>query len=137
MSSRRDPLPKPDLTGTDPDKILRSRVDLNVPINPPSTPTHTQVRDSAERVRTSKGTRPDPEGMRRTSIYVTQAAAEALDRAADQIVALLGDGTPRHVALSALLVAGAGQVDAVAQDLARQRAAELTARLAALPPIPE
>ncbi|WP_459964124.1 hypothetical protein [Nocardia sp. IFM 10818] len=76
--------------------------------------------------------------MRRTSFYITRTAAEALERAADQIVELLGEGTPRHVALSALLLAGADQVDAVAQELAKQRAAELSARLATLlPPTPE
>jgi N-acetylglucosamine kinase-like BadF-type ATPase len=75
--------------------------------------------------------------MRRASFYITQEAAKALESAADKIVQLLGDGTPRHVALSALLMAGASQVDAVAQELAQQRAAELAARLAALPPIPE
>ncbi|MBF6309139.1 hypothetical protein IU462_30185, partial [Nocardia farcinica] len=67
--------------------------------------------------------------MRRTSIYVTREAADALERAADRIVHLLGEGTPRHVALSALLLAGAEQVDAVAQELARRRAAELAERL--------
>ncbi|MEU1986120.1 hypothetical protein [Nocardia sp. NPDC019395] len=75
--------------------------------------------------------------MRRASIYVSVEAADALERAADRIVEVLGDGTPRHVALSALLMVGAAQVDAVAQELARQRAEELAARLAALPPIPE
>lgn len=75
--------------------------------------------------------------MRRTSFYITREAAEALERAADQIVQLLGEGTPRHVALSALLLAGAGQADVVAQELARQRAAELAERLAALPTISE
>uniref|UniRef100_UPI003F495D3B hypothetical protein n=1 Tax=Nocardia sp. CA-095871 TaxID=3239971 RepID=UPI003F495D3B len=136
---RRNPLPAPDLSGTDPNEILRSRINLNVPVNPPpSTSAHTQVRTGGGGVRTGKGgTRPDPDGMRRASFYITQEAAAALEGAADQIVQLLGDGTPRHVALSALLLAGAGQVDVVAQELARQRAAELTARLAALPPIPE
>lgn len=135
---RRDPLPPPDLSGTDPDRTLRSRIDLNVPVNPPSTPAHTQVREGKGRVREGKGgTRTDPPGMRRASIYVTSEAAEALDRAADRIVELLGDATPRHVALSALLTAGAGQVEVVAQELARKRAEELAARLAALPPIPE
>lgn len=137
---RRDPLPGPDLSGTDPNEVLRSRINLNVPVNPPSpTPAHTQVRASGERVRTGKGggTRPDPEGMRRASFYITQEAATALEGAADRIVQLLGDGTPRHLALSALMLAGAKQVDVVAQELARQRAAELAARLAALPPIPE
>lgn len=137
MSSRKE-LPAPDLTGTDPDAVLRSRIDLNVPVGTPSTtPAHTQVGAGKGGVRAGKGTRPDPAGMRRASIYVTREAADALDRAADRIVQVLGDGTPRHVALSALLLAGAGQVDAVAQELARQRAAELTARLAALPPVPE
>jgi hypothetical protein len=135
---RRDQLPPPDLSGTDPDRTLRSRIDLNVPINHSPTPAHTQVRASKDRVREGKGgTRADPPGMRRASIYVSSEAAEALDRAADRIVELLGDGTPRHVALSALLLAGAGQVDAVAQALARRRAEELAARLAALPPVPE
>ncbi|MFD0366357.1 hypothetical protein ACFQZZ_33410 [Nocardia sp. GCM10030253] len=75
--------------------------------------------------------------MRRTSFYITKQAAGALESAADRIVQLLGEGTPRHVALSALLLAGADQVDAVAQELAKERAAELAARLAALPPLPE
>lgn len=137
MSARKE-LPAPDLTGTDPNAVLRSRVDLSVPIGAPSPiPAHTQVGASKGGVRSGKGTRPDPAGMRRASIYVTREAVEALDQAADRIVQVLGDGTPRHVALSALLLAGAGQVDVVAQELARQRAAELTARLAALPPIPE
>ncbi|MFE3227630.1 hypothetical protein [Nocardia sp. NPDC059228] len=75
--------------------------------------------------------------MRRTSLYVASDAAEALEKAADRIMAVLGDGTPRHVALSALLLAGASQADAVTQELARRRAAELAARLAALPSISE
>ncbi|MFF0547222.1 hypothetical protein ACFYTF_30760 [Nocardia thailandica] len=136
MSARKK-LPDPDFSGTDPNAVLRSRIDLNVPINPPSAPTHTQVDTGTDKVRASKGTRQDPPGMRRASFYVSAEAAAALERAADQIVQLLGDGTPRHVALSALLLAGAGQADVVAQELARQRAAELAARLAALPPISE
>jgi hypothetical protein len=70
--------------------------------------------------------------MRRASFYVSQAAADALDTAVGQILAVLGDDTPRHVALSALLLAAAEQAEAVAQRLARQRADELAARLAAL-----
>ncbi|MCP9625237.1 hypothetical protein NMK54_34390 [Nocardia otitidiscaviarum] len=132
----REPLPPPDFSGTDPNEVLRSRIDLTV--GPPPTPAHTQVKAGTGRVRAGKGgTRPDPEGMRRTSFYITREAAEALERAADQIVDLLGEGTPRHVALSALLLAGANQVDAVAQELAQQRAAELAARLATLRPTPE
>jgi hypothetical protein len=139
MSGKSKPLPPPDFSGTDPNAVLRSRIDLNVPVDQPSIPAHTQVRTGKGRVRAGKGvgTRPDPEGMRRTSFYITQQAAAALDAAADRIVELLGEGTPRHVALSALLLAGADQAGAVAQDLARQRAAELAERLAALAPIPE
>lgn len=138
---RRDHVPPPDMSGTDPDAVLRSRINLNIDpsASAPSTLAHTQVRASGNRVRAGKGggTRPDPDGMRRTSFYITREAAEALERAADQIVQLLGEGTPRHVALSALLLAGAGQADVVAQELARQRAAELAERLAALPTISE
>jgi hypothetical protein len=39
---------------------------------------------------------------------------------------------PRHVALSALLIAGAQHAEQVAQDVAQQRAAELAERLAEL-----
>jgi N-acetylglucosamine kinase-like BadF-type ATPase len=71
--------------------------------------------------------------MTRTSLYITDAAAQALDVATSQVVAALGDDkVPRHVALSALLLAGAGQADVVAQQLIKERAAELTKRLAAL-----
>lgn len=81
----------------------------------------------------AKGKRQDPPGMRRTSLYITAAAAEALEAAADQVVDALGDGEiPRHVALSALLLAGAEQAKVVAERLVEQRAAELTERLAAL-----
>lgn len=139
---RRKPQSEPDMSGTDPNEVLRSRIDLNIPVGAPAapqpTPAHTQVRMSTDRVRTGKdAARADPPGMRRTSLYVASDAAEALEKAADRIMAVLGDGTPRHVALSALLLAGASQADAVTQELARQRAAELAARLAALPSIPE
>lgn len=70
--------------------------------------------------------------MRRTSLYVTAAAADALEAASDHVLAALGGNTPRHVALSALLLAGAEQAETVARRLAEQQAAELTARLAAL-----
>ncbi|MEV6073425.1 hypothetical protein AB0L82_43345 [Nocardia sp. NPDC052001] len=138
--SRKNPLPGPDVSGTDPNAVLRSRINLSIPVgappNPPPAPAHTPVREGGEPVRAGKGgTRPDPVGMRRTSLYITAEAAEALERAADRIVEILGDGTPRHQALSALLLAGVSQADAVTQDLARQRAAELQARLAALPPL--
>jgi hypothetical protein len=46
--------------------------------------------------------------------------------AADRILAVIGDDIPRHVALSALLLAGAAQVETVAHELAQQRATELS-----------
>ncbi len=77
--------------------------------------------------------RRDPPGMRRTSLYITAEAAEALEAATNDVVAALGDNeVPRHVALSALLLAGAEQAEVVAERLIEQRAAELTERLAAL-----
>lgn len=81
---------------------------------------------------TSKAMRHDPDGMKRTSLYVTEAAAGALDDAADEVLKALGGNTPRYVALSALLQAGAGQVDQVIRELATKQAAELTERLEAL-----
>lgn len=138
MSGRRKDLPAPDMSGTDTDAILRSRIDLGTPVGTTPTPAHTRPYTSGEQVRAGKGTpkrsgsRPDPSGMRRASIYVSEESIAALEAAADQILALLGDGTPRHVALSALLQAGAEQAGPVAKTLAQQRAADLAARLAKL-----
>lgn len=70
--------------------------------------------------------------MRRSSLYISEEAATALDAAATQVLGKLGGHTPRHVVLSALLMAGAAQVDTVTRQLAAQQAAELTERLAAL-----
>lgn len=70
--------------------------------------------------------------MRRTSLYITQEAADALDAAVDQVLAALGGDTPRHVALSALLIAGTQRAEDVTRQLAAQQAAELAERLAAL-----
>ncbi|MFC9898528.1 hypothetical protein ACFVMC_32960 [Nocardia sp. NPDC127579] len=128
--TRKKDLPPPDMSRTDSDEILRSRVNLNIPVG--KSAAHTQVEKGEGQVRTGKGTRPDPAGMRRTSFYISAAAAAAVEDAADRILQLLGDDTPRHVALSALLTAGADQVETVVQKLAKQRTAELTARLAAL-----
>lgn len=134
MSAARRDLPEPDLDGTDPDQVLRSRLFSTQVGNAPdaSTPAHTQP-TSHVRTGMGSGTRPDPKGMKRTSLYVTEAAASALEQAADQILDSLGRDIPRHVALSALLEAAARQAPAIAHDLARQRAAELAARLQELP----
>lgn len=70
--------------------------------------------------------------MARTSYYISQAAADALDAAADQILAALGQDVPRHVALSALIEAGAAQASHVTAQLAERRAAELAQQLESL-----
>src|SRR5689334_15669231 len=101
--SRKNLMPGPDMSGTDPDKVLRSRVgiDLGVPIgNPPASPAPAVLP-----ARTTKrtATRPDPKGMKRASLYVARDAYEALEAGADSVLEVLGDGTPRHEVLSALL----------------------------------
>lgn len=136
-TKKRPPLPAPNMEGTDPDEVLRRRLspgpagnpfDVAVGLDSPA-PAHTP---STERVRSGKGTRPDPDGMKRISLYVTAAAANALDVAAGAVVEALGGDVPRHVALSALLEAAGGQVDSVTESLVRTRTAELAARLQAL-----
>lgn len=119
---------EPDTHDTDPNEVLRSRL-ANTHVGTgteASTPAHTQ---STHRVRTGMGSRPDPDGMRRRSLYVTAEASDALEQAADQVLATLGGDVPRHVALSALLQAGAERAETVAAELAQHRAAELAARL--------
>lgn len=134
----KKPLPLPDMTGTDPNKVLRRRISIGDPAatpdqQPSPTPVHTQVDTEKTRVRENKGgSRPDPDGMRRTSIYITKDAADKLEAGVEQVLEILGEDTPRHVALSALIIAGAEQAPTIAKDLAKQQAAELAARLAAL-----
>ncbi|GAA1983072.1 hypothetical protein [Amycolatopsis minnesotensis] len=84
----------------------------------------------------TKGNRPPP-GMTRSSIYASDEAFAAFNAAVEKILEALGDGTPRHIAASALLQAGAGQVDDVSRELVKQRRAELAERLAALQDHPE
>ncbi|WP_431879219.1 hypothetical protein [Amycolatopsis sacchari] len=139
MSRKSAPLPPPNMSGTDTDEVLRRRISVGpeqpppAPTPTPPTPAHTQVNTRETKVREkSKGTRPDPAGMRRTSLYITKEAAEKLEAAADQVLAKLGGDTPRYVALSALLLAGVEQAPVVTRRLAEQQAAELAARLAAL-----
>jgi hypothetical protein len=79
-----------------------------------------------------KGSRPDPEGMRRVSYYISTDAAAAMDAAVAEVVAALGGDLPKHVALSALIAAGAAQAPAVAKTLTEQATAELAERLNAL-----
>lgn len=131
MTPGKKNVPEPDTHDTDPNGVLRSRLgNVQIGTADPAaetpTPAHTQP---TSRVREGMGTRPDPAGMRRRSLYVTAGASEALEQAADQVLSALGSDVPRHVALSALLQAGAAQAETVAAELTQQRAAELTARL--------
>lgn len=80
----------------------------------------------------SGGTRPDAEGMRRWSLYSTEASGAAFDAAVERILAVLGPDTPKQVAISALLEYAAAGVETVEADLVEARTRELEARLAAL-----
>lgn len=121
--SRRDQMPEPDMSAVDQDSVLRSRVSLSTPAHTPGTQRpYTGTRRT--------GTRPDPEGKRRISLYVTAEAADALDAAVDRVLATLGSTeVPRHVALSALLHRAAEHADQIAAELGQQRAAELAEQL--------
>ena len=70
--------------------------------------------------------------MKRTSYYVTEASAEAIEAAVERITKALGGGLPKQVVLSALLTAAAEQADAVTQQLAAAQAESLAQRLEAL-----
>jgi hypothetical protein len=133
MNARSRDIPAPDMDGTDPDEVLRRRF-LNTQVgHTPPTPAHTPTTPQVQTGKgTTSGTRPDPDGMKRISLYVTEAAATGLGQAADDVLATLGGDVPRHVALSALLNAAAKQAPAIAQELIQQRATELTERLKAL-----
>ena len=79
-----------------------------------------------------KSNRPDAPGMKRGSLYASEAAFAEFETAVRQVLDALGEGTPRHVAVSALLSAGADQADTVIRKLAAQHAAALAERLAAI-----
>ncbi|WP_415648539.1 hypothetical protein [Stackebrandtia soli] len=70
--------------------------------------------------------------MTRQSYYINREAADALDDAVDAVLAVLGPDTPRHVALSAIIRAGADRATDVAATLAEDRATELERRIAEL-----
>lgn len=89
--------------------------------------------DSSRSPARGKGTAADgPAGMKRGSLYASELAFTAFTQAVDTVHSALGADTPRHVAVSALLQAGADQASEVIKNLAAQHAADLTARLAAL-----
>lgn len=143
MSARRKDLPPPDAAGTAPVDPLRARISLPPAVPPtgmggPDTARTSGAggygRGMGQRQGPARGTRPDAEGMRRVSWYAQADAVEAIDQAVDSITARLGSGTPRHVALSALLIAAAAQADTVAGQLLADRADRLSAELARLNP---
>lgn len=108
-----------------------------VPEPPPPAPYpgvtgYGQVRATGRRRATGGRKREDAPGMTRESYYVTEASAAAIDAAVDHVLATLGGDVPKHVALSAILTAGAERAGEVAAKLAAQQAAELTQRLDAL-----
>jgi hypothetical protein len=70
--------------------------------------------------------------MARTSYYISEAAAASLETAVNQVLAALGGDIPKHVALSALIEAGAAQAGQVAVQLVQARAEELARRVEAL-----
>jgi hypothetical protein len=72
--------------------------------------------------------------MRRVSWYASTDAVEAVDQAVESITSRLGPGTPRHIALSALLRVAADQADTIAGQLLAERAAQLSAELSRLNP---
>lgn len=136
-AASRNPLPPPDTSGTDPTAATmakRFNIGTTNPLAGTTNPLAAAVPAPTERAltvvpRPAKGTRPDPEGMKRASYYVSKAAAEALDEAADWILKEI-PGLPRHAALTALFATMDPRkaVEAVAEA----RAAELRGQLAAL-----
>lgn len=135
MSKSKKPLPPPNMAGTDADEVLSRRLSVSTqstPAHTSPTPAHTQVNPVSRESKSGKGTRPDPDGMRRTSFYISTDAAQALDAAVEYVLNVLGADTPRHVALSALLHAGAERAPEVARRLVQEQAAQLQARLAQL-----
>lgn len=143
--SARNPLPPPDASGTDPDQALRQRFSIGG--GPPAPPAAgppgpfeasglpgqpAPSRLAGQRSQRKTSTRPDPEGMRRASYYISQEAADALDQAAAAVRATLGGDVPKHVVLSALITAGAERAAEVAAALGEARTAALADRLKAL-----
>lgn len=94
-----------------------------------------RVRDSADRsedASSRKGARRDAEGMTRESLYLSTQARDALHEAIERVIAALGGDVPKHVAVSALILAAANQADQVTAELVAERAAYLTRLLESL-----
>ncbi|MCW2915875.1 MAG: hypothetical protein JWN52_3943 [Actinomycetia bacterium] len=144
MSAAGKKLPDPDLSGTDPDETLKTGFSLGQPsaaptVSAPSPHSGTGVHEQGTGTASTrprrprkKGTRPDPEGMKRVSYYISADVAAALDEAVEEVLIQLGGDVPKHQVLSALLAAGAGHIADVTAALAQSRAAELAAQLEAL-----
>ena len=134
-ATRRKEMPPPDVSGTNMEKALSKRFSIGAsstedsPIPDPSMGKGRYGSGMGEPKESKKRVTRDPDGMRRASYYISATAAESLDSAADRILAVLGKDMPRHVALSALIAAGANHLDEVVKQLAANRAAELGERL--------
>lgn len=139
-------LPPPDASGTDPDQTLRQRFSIGGgppapsaagPPGPfeasglPGQPAPSRLAGQRSQ-RKATSTRPDPEGMRRASYYISREASDALDEAAAAVRAALGGDVPKHVVLSALIMAGAERAAEVAAALGEARTTALADRLKAL-----
>jgi hypothetical protein len=90
--------------------------------------------DPAPKARPKKavGKRPDAEGMRRWSLYSTEASAAAFDDAVAKIRDAMGGDVPKQVVISALLEHAAAGADQGADVLIELQAQELEDRLATL-----
>jgi hypothetical protein len=151
MNASRKDLPPPDDSGTDPDSALRQRFSLPLGDGQPTAPGGAvpgpfsgaglpgQLAPSqiAGQRRKTPSTRPDPEGMRRASYYISREAAGAMDAAVAAVMDTLGTEVPKHVALSALIMAGAERAAEVATALGEARTAALADRLKALQSDPD
>ncbi|WP_189172302.1 hypothetical protein [Pilimelia anulata] len=110
----------------------QTRTEAAAPAEPPPYPGVRGYGRGGRSKKPSPSTRPAPAGMSRTSYYITAEAQAAMDTAVDQVLATLGDDVPKHVALSALIAAGAAQAEQVAAALVSERADALTRRLESL-----
>lgn len=131
---RKDQLPPPQVNG-----VQNNPLNTRFSMSPATAAEPARTQSAPARTSGTRGygrgtgkSRPDPAGMCRESFYLSVEARDALAAAVDQVVAALGGDVPKHVAISALIAAGAAQSGRVAADLAADRAKELAAQIEAL-----
>lgn len=112
-----EPIPQPD-TGKDRPYTGKGKPKATRPRRTPAAPKTTS----------GKTTRPDPDGMRRWSLYIAETAADQFEAAVDDITTALGD-VPKHVAVTALIAHAAAGADEVKADLAAERRRQLAAQI--------